>query len=177
MTITRLLPLFLSLILAPLAQALEKSVYAPLHEKVETGETRLSAYFSIKLSGGIMRPRVLETFHHQGDKKVQIGLVKFSEYSPRQNGYAISADGKTLLYFHRDLPASKVVNKRSGLYEFRHGHGDKLLHRDANNSEYLEEKLPANTVVFGVYKKEANSFRIQGEVYTRDTDGREKRLQ
>jgi|GEM_PF-5325197 len=176
MKITRLLPLFLYLALASPVQSLEKSVYAPLHEKVETGETRLSPYFSIKLSGGIIRPRLLETFHHQGDNKVQIGLVKFSEYAPRQNGYALSADGKTLLYFHRDLPADDVVNKRSGLYEFRHGRGDKLLHRDANNSEYLQTRLPPNTLVFAIHRQEAHSFRIQGEVFIRDTEGREKRL-
>lgn len=175
---TRLLLMIFSLTLAPVGQALElkESAYAPLHEKVEEGETQLSPYFSIKLSGGIFRPRLLETFHHENGKKVQIGLVKFSKYAPRQNGYAISADGKTLLYFHMDLPIDEVVNKRGGLYEFRHGRGDRQLHKDANNSEYLQNKLPTNTLVFALHKKEANSFRVKGEVYIRDTEGREKRL-
>lgn len=90
---TRLLLLMLTLALAPATQALEikESAFAPLHEKVEEGETQLSQCFSIKLSGGIFRPRLLETFHHENGKKVQIGLVKFSKYAPRQNGYGISA--------------------------------------------------------------------------------------
>lgn len=175
---TRLLLMIFSLAVAPLIQALElkESAYAPLHEEVKEGETRLSPYFSIKLSGGIFRPRLLETFHHENGKKVQIGLVKFSEFAPRQNGYAISADGKTLLYFHQDLPLDDVVNKRGGLYEFQEGRGDRQLHKDANNSEYLQNKLPTNTIVFAIQRKEANSFRIKGEVYIRDTEGREKRL-
>lgn len=175
---TRLYLILLCLALSPLAHALElkESVYAPLHEKVEEGETQLSPYFSIKLSGGIFRPRLLETFHHEGGKKVQLGLVKFSKYAPRQNGYAISKDGKTLLYFHQDLPMDDVVNKRGGLYEFQQGRGDKQLHKDANNSEYLQNKLPPNTVVFAIRKKEANSFRVKSEIYIRDTEGNEKRL-
>jgi hypothetical protein len=178
MTKTRLLLMIFALALAPVVQALElkKSVYAPLHEKVMEGETRLSPYFSIKLSGGIFRPRLLETFYHGDGEKIQIGLVKFSRYATRQNGYALSRDGKTLLYFHQDLPIDDVVNKRGGLYEFRHGHGDKQLHKDASNSEYLQNKLPANTIVFAKRKKEANSFRVKGEVFIRDTEGREKRL-
>lgn len=175
---SRLLLVIFSLILTTTTAALEldKSVYAPLHEKVEEGETQLSPYFSIKLSGGIFRPRLLETFHHENGKKIQIGLVKFSKYAPRQNGYAISADGKTLLYFHQDLPMDDVVNKRGGLYEFVQGRGDQLIHKDANNSEYLQNKLPTNTLVFAIHKKEANSFRIKGSVHIRDTDGNEKRL-
>jgi hypothetical protein len=178
MTKTRLLLLIFALALAPAAQALElkESAYAPLHENVEEGETQLSPYFSIKLSGGIFRPRLLETFHHENGERVQIGLVKFSRYAPRQNGYALSSDGKTLLYFHQDLPIDDVVNKRGGLYEFQHGRGDKQLHKDASNSEYLQNKLPANTIVFAIRKKEANSFRVKGEVYIRDTEGRERRL-
>ncbi|WP_126453310.1 hypothetical protein [Sulfuriflexus mobilis] len=175
---TRLLLMILALALSPLAAALElkTSAYAPLHEKVEEGETRLSPYFSIMLSGGIFRPRLLETFHHENGKKVQIGLVKFSKYAPRQNGYALSADGKTLLYFHQDLPRDDVVNKRGGLYEFQHDRGDSLLHKDANNSEYLLDKLPSNTIVFAKLIKEANSFRVKGEVYIRDTEGNERRI-
>lgn len=175
---TRLLLLTLVLVLAPAAQALElkESAFAPLHEVVEEGETQLSPYFSIKLSGGIFRPRLLETFHHENGKKVQIGLVKFSKFAPRQNGYGLSADGRTLLYFHQDLPIDDVVNKRGGLYEFVHGRGDKQLHKDANNNEYLQNKLPSNTVVFSKYLKEAASFRVKSEIFIRDTDGHEKRL-
>ena len=173
-----LLLLIFTLALAPGAQALEieKSSYAPLHEVVNEGETQLSPYFSIKLSGGIFRPRLLETYHHENGKKVQIGLVKFSKYAPRQNGYGLSADGKTLLYFHQDLPLDDVVNKRGGLYEFQHGRGDKQLHKDANNNQYLQKKLPPNAVVFSTYLKEKNSFRVKSKLYIRDTKGREKKI-
>ena len=175
---TQLLLLTLVVFLSPMVHALDldKSVYAPMHEVVNEGETRLSPYFSIKLSGGIIRPRLLETFHHEDGKKVQIGLVKFSKYAPRQNGYGISEDGKTLLYFHQDLPLDDVVNKRGGLYEFKQGRGDKLIHKDANNSRYLMNELAPNAVVFSAYIKEMNSFRIRSNLYIRDTLGREKML-
>jgi len=151
------------------------SLFAPRHDEIAYGETRLSTYFSIKLSGGgWFSPRILKTYHHDGDDKQLIGICKFSEHASRQNGYAISDDGKTLLYFHQKLPNQSDIVKPGGLYEYRHGGDDKLLRSYINNSAYLPVKLPGNTLVFTQLNKRTDIIRMDSKVYLRDTNGNEK---
>jgi len=128
---------FLIFLLATSTIALALQPRVIQHEKIPKGETQLSAYFSIELSGGNWySPLVLKTYHHENGKKKIIGLTRFSEYASRQNGYAISDDGKTILYFHQNLPDDGGVNKPGGLYEYRHGVGDKRIHHFISNAVY-----------------------------------------
>jgi len=151
---------------------------APQHEIIAEGETQLSAYFSIELSGnGWLSPRVLKVYHHDKPAKTLLGVARFSEHASRQNGYAISNDGKTILYFHQKLPDTDGLDKPGGLYEFTHGGDDKHLHRFINNTQYLPIQLPTHILVFNKLKKRTDSFRMDSDVFLRDTNGNEKRWQ
>ena len=151
---------------------------APQHEIVAEGVTQLSPFFSIELSGnGWLNPRILRIFHHDNGKKTLLGLARFSEHASRQNGYALSNDGKTILYFHQKLPDRDGLTKPGGLYEFRHGGEDKHLHRFISSSQYLPIQLPSNVLVFTQLKRRTDSTRLDSEIYLRDTNGNEKRWQ
>jgi len=156
------------------ASLAEESLFAPRHEKVEMGETKISQYYSAELSGGIIRARMLRIFHHDKGKKTLIGLTKFSEHASRQNGYAISEDGKTILYFHQNLPDASDIDKPSGLYQSRHGEEDKYLERQVSNTAFLPGKVPRNTIVFTKLIKKPTTLIVEGKVYIRDTDGNER---
>ena len=169
------LSLSLLILLSSLFAAAETRL-APQHEIVAEGVTQLSPFFSIKLSGNSwLSPRVLRVFHHDNGKKTLLGLARFSEHASRQNGYALSSDGKTILYFHQKLPDRDGLTKPGGLYEFRHGGEDKLLHTFINNSQYLPMQLPSNILVFTKLKRRVDSTRLDSEIYLRDTNGNEKR--
>jgi len=151
---------------------------APQHEIVVEGETKLSPHFSIELSGnGWLSPRILKVYHHDNSEKILLGLARFSKYASRQNGYAISKDGKTILYFHQKLPDTDGLDKPGGLYEFQHGGEDKLLHSFINNTQYLPMQLPSHILVFNKLKKRTDSFRMDSKIFLRDTDGNEKQWQ
>lgn len=145
------------------------------HEKIEKGETQLSPYFSIELTGGNWySPLMLKTYHHDNGDKELIGLTKFSEFASRQNAYAISKDGKTILYFHQNLPDDGGVNKPGGLYEYRHGRGAKRVQKFVSNAVFLPIRLPKNIIVYAQLEKIKDSMRLDSKNYLRDTDGNEK---
>lgn len=151
---------------------------APQHEIVAEGVSQLSPFFSVELSGnGWLSPRILRTYHHDNGKKILLGLARFSEHASRQNGYALSSDGKTILYFHQKLPDTDGLTKPGGLYEFQHGRGDKQLHRFINNTQYLPIQLPQNIIVFTKLKRRTDVLRLDSTVYLRDTNGNEKKWQ
>jgi len=148
---------------------------APQHEIVADGRTQLSPYFSIELSGnGWLAPRVLKVFHHNKAEKTLLGVARFSEHASRQNGYAISDDGKTILYFHQKLPKYSDVDKPGGLFEFQHDRGDKHLHHFINNTQYLPIQLPPNIIVFTKLKRRTDVLKLDSTVYLRDTNGNER---
>jgi len=147
----------------------------PQHEKIPDGETQLSAYFSIELTGGNwFSPLTLHVYHHHNGEKESIGISRFSESASRQNAYAISDDGKTLIYFHQNLPDDDGIDKPGGLYEYRHDGEDKRLHGFISNAVYLPIQLPLNIIVYAKLKKIKNSIRLDQTIYLRDTDGNEK---
>ena len=151
---------------------------APQHEIIAEGTTQISAYFSIELSGnGWLSPRVLKIYHLKDTENTLLGVSRFSEHASRQNGYAISNDGKTILYFHQKLPRTYGLDKPGGLYEFRHGGDDKHLRQYINNTQYLPIQLPTNTLVFTQLKKRTDSFRMDSKAFLRDTNGNEKQWQ
>lgn len=145
------------------------------HEVIAKGITQLSPYFSIELSGnGWFSPITIKTYHHQDNDKKIIGLIKFSEFASRQNAYAISDDGKTLLYFHQNIPAARSIDKLSGLYEYRHGKSDKRIHGFITSAVYLPIRLPRNIIVFAQLEKRSDSIRMDSTTYLRDTEGNER---
>jgi len=145
------------------------------HEIIPEGVTQLSPYFSIERSGGgWFSPLTIKTYYHSNNDKKIIGLTKFSEFASRQNAYAISDDGETILYFHQNLPRDGGVGKLSGLYEYRHGKGDKLIHGFISNAVYLPIRLPRDIIVFSQLEKRSDSIRMDSTNYLRDTNGNER---
>lgn len=170
-----ILPLLLWLLLAPTG-VMAQDKDRPLRESIAEGVTELSPYFSVELSGGLLRERLLRTWHHANGQRTLLGVCKFSTHAPRQNGYAISADGKTLLYFHQAIPQAAKLDKPSGLYEFNHERGDRRVQDFANNSVYLDITLPRNTIVYNRLIKRQHTIFTEGEIILRDTEGNERRL-
>jgi len=145
------------------------------YEKISDGETQLSPYFSIKLSGGgWFSPLTLMVYHHKDGNKNPIGITRFSESASRQNAYALSDDGKTIIYFHQNLPDDDGIDKPGGLYEYRHNGESKRLHSFISNAVYLPFELPRNVIVYAQLIKIKNSTRLRRTIYLRDTNGNEK---
>lgn len=167
--------LLVSTLIFPAMAIFAEESRVPQFEKIPQGETQLSPYFSIKLSGGNwIKPLTLETFHHENGKKTLIGITHFSESASRQNAYAMSDDGKILLYFHQNLPDDGGIDKPGGLYEYRHGSGARRIHSFVSNAVYLPIELPRNIIVYAQLEKIKNSIRLDSKTYLRDTNGNEK---
>ena len=144
-------------------------------EPVEDGEILLSDHFITEVSKGYFGPRTIKIFHSTGNTKQLLGVSNFSEYGSRQNGYAISSDGRTLLYFHQNKQGREGIDKKSGLYEYVEGRGDRLVHPGVNNGAYINQRLPADMIVFRRMIKKPDSYRIEGHIILRDTSGNERR--
>jgi len=156
--------------------AVAETPFAPQHDPIKMGTTKLSKHFSVELSDSIFSPRLLRAFLHDGGRKTLIGVTKISEHASRQNGYAVSEDGKTLLYFHQNLPSEKGIEKPSGLYEYQYGRtgdaGPDLIRQTlVANTAYLPAKVPDNTIVFTKLVKKQTTLIVEGNVYILNTDG------
>ena len=167
--------------LIPALSAMAETPFAPQHDPIKMGETKLSPYFSVELSDSMFQPRLLRAFHHDNGKKTLIGLTKISEHASRQNGYAISEDGKTLLYFHQNLPSEKNIDKPSGLYEYRHNRGgdaqdDNIRQMQVANIGYLPAQVPENTIVFTKMIKKTSTLIVDATVYMLNTEGNVRRV-
>lgn len=145
-----------------------------LHDAPQPGHNRISQYFSVEVTGGVVTARSIRYYHHPdgGQKSELIGADLFPVMASRQTAYAISDDGKRFLYFHnREL--KEGVTKESGLYLFTHGDGDKITYRRAYNNHNPSEKLPKNAVAFGKIPPESHIFLKDEPTYVRTTEGEE----
>lgn len=165
--------MFLLLWLLPVNAVLAGSAVAIL-EPVQDGETIVSDFFSVESTKSFFRPRKIRVFHTSGNIRELLGISNFSDFSSRQNGYAISNDGRTLLYFHQNKRGREGVDKPSGLYEYTEGKGDILVHLGVNNGAYIKQKTPANTIVFRRLERIPDSYGVTGKVFLRDTSGNER---
>jgi len=178
-SLTLILCTFISLLGATASYS--ETPFAPQHDPIAMGVTKLSPYFSVELSESIFQPRQLKAFYHEKGKKNLIGVTRISEHASRQNGYAISEDGKTLLYFHQNLPSIKEINKPSGLYEYQHNRpgneeNDRIRQMLVANIGYLPAKAPDNTIVFTKMVKKTTTLIVEGTVYILDTEGNVRRV-
>lgn len=147
----------------------------------QPGDHKLSDYFSVDVSKGMMQFYFLR--QSRVDKEM-IGVIaaKWSDYAnwgPREIAYAISDDGKRLLFF--DEPGfdnGKPVNTKHGvvvadLYLFDAQSGQKMLiYRDVHRRGFACEDFPRNFVRFG---KVSPGFNIEGFAYS--TEGIEISLE
>jgi len=177
--LTLLVSLYVSLLTA--TSVFSETPFAPQHDPIAMGVTKLSPYFSVELSDSYFQPRLLKVFHHDKGNKSLIGVTKISEHASRQNGYAISEDGRTLLYFHQNLPSEKDISKPSGLYEYRHNRegneeDDRIRQMQVANIGYLPAQVPENTIVFTKMVKKTTTLIVDATVYILDTKGNVRRV-
>jgi len=149
------------------------SSYIPQHDTIAEGETIISNSFFAKVSGGFMGPRMISIYYKNNDVLQLIGLNTYPKYGSRQNAYAISDDGKTLLYFHKNRLDSDNINKSDGLYEYTVGNGDIAIYDKVNSGVYIKDKTPNNSIVFGRLLKDNNTGQINRKIFIRDTKGSE----
>jgi len=117
-------------------------------------------------------------FHVQADgqSKELIGSDLFPVYASRQGAYAISEDGKTLLFVHDERLNQDNLKKKTGLYEFTHGPGVRLIDATARSGTYVNQTLPVNTIVFKK-KNCPEEYCFDQPIVARTTEGKEYVLQ
>ena len=148
--------------------------YIPTHKTLDKGETIISDSFLAKVSGGFMKPRIVSIYSRNNGKLNLIGVSTFPKYASRQNAYAVSPDGKTIIYIHMKRYGNKKVNKSDGLYRYTAGQGDVVIHEGVDSGVYIKDEVPDNAIVFRRPSKAGDTGRVERSVIIRDTDGVEK---
>jgi hypothetical protein len=90
----------------------------------QVGFHRLSPYFAVAVGGGSAgKPRLMQIYYYENgtSRRHLIGVieaVKFesADYGPRDQHFAISDDGRNLLYFHEANHGYGALDKPDGLY-------------------------------------------------------------
>lgn len=148
--------------------------------KLDTGEHSISPHFSYVVEGGFFSGRRIVLYHvpdaQEGKPKEPLGTVSvggssISEYS-RKSVFAVSDDGKILLYLHSIHPSTpdSLKDKPRGLYEYVHGKGDRLIHPDAVIVISIE-RVPKDAIRFRMRSKDPSS--VPPETLVRTTGGDE----
>lgn len=147
----------------------------------QPGHHKLSDNFSVEVSDYLMRFYFLG---HSPSEKQMLGVLKVrwydrSDYGPRQMAYAISPDGKRLLFF--DEPGAEqgapLKTKDSvvvaDLYLFDADRGQReLLQRDVHRRGIGCVEFPRNYLPYGVVHSIANI-----EVFAYSTEREEVSLE
>jgi hypothetical protein len=141
----------------------------------EPGSHRLSPYFEVEI-----RPNSRATFYHYGDPgdprtREAIGGQyvfwpgMYDRFGPRENAYAVSADGRSLLYFREparstlsDLTQEHANRFPAELHLYRHGVGDTLIVERVSHFR-SGPAVPADAVIYAVPNREG----IAGEPIVR----------
>ena len=145
-----------------------------MREAPAPGFSKVSEFFGVEVTGGIFSARKIKLFHIKSDRqeKELIGSDFFPVYQSRQGAYAVSDDGRTMIFVHDELLNAGNLNKTSGLYEFVHGRGGRLLDSGAHGGIYINETLPKNAIVFR-RKNDPGTHYSDELIVVRSTDGKE----
>jgi hypothetical protein len=147
--------------------------------QLDAGYHQISPYFGYDVRGGFFSGRRITIYRvadplKAGKKEplavMGIGYLGNLYYRPAV--FAVSSDGQTLLYRHEksDSARGSLKSKPSGLYEYTHGSGERLVHLDIGVVE--AEPLPRDAFIFSenTYK---GDLWVGGEAYIRTTSGDE----
>lgn len=147
--------------------------FMPMHAAPEPGYTQISDHFGVEITGGIFTARKAMFFHIRPDVggKELIGATLFPVYGSRQGAYAISEDGKVLLFMHDERLNQDGINKTTGLYQFTHEIGNRLIHAGARSVTYINEALPLNAIVLQRNCDERSCEKAS--IHVRSTEGEE----
>ena len=145
-----------------------------MQEAPQPGFSRLSQYFGVEVEGGIFTARKIHFFYTGSENKAKqlIGSTYFPVYESRQGAYALSEDGRTLLFMHSGAFNQEGLRKETGLYEHTHGAGEKLLDGNARGGIYINDKLPGDAIVFK-RKNCPAEYCPDSPTIVRSTDGTE----
>jgi hypothetical protein len=148
--------------------------FVPMQEAPVPGFNKVSEFFGVEVTGGIFSPRKIKIFHIQSEdqNKELIGSDFFPVYQSRQGAYAVSDDGRTLLFIHNELLNTRPLSRTSGLYEYVHGRGTKLLESSAHGGIYINDILPSNAIVFR-RKNCTEAYCFDEPIVVRTTNGAE----
>lgn len=111
-----------------------------------------------------------------GRRRVPLGSVGVDGYVIREDSrktvFAVSDDGKTLLYQHSIDPSTPddLKTKPKGLYEYVHGKGDRLIHADTGLVASTD-RPPKNAIKFTLKAQDPSTGART--VLIRTTDGDE----
>lgn len=147
---------------------------------LDTGDHSISPHFSYVVEGGFFSGRRMVLYYapdtQEGRGKVPIGAVGVDgyvirEYS-RKSVFAVSDDGKTLVYQHAIDPSTPdgLRAKPGGLYEYVHGKGDRLIHADTVIVNSIE-RVPKDAIRFRMRSKDPSA--VPSETLVRTTGGDE----
>ncbi len=145
---------------------------------LETGVfQQISLYFGYQVDIGPFGKQRIVIYHLDPEQQskeplaaINVDGVVVNEYS-RKSVFAISWDEKSLLYIN-DLPTfapPDLKSKPSGLYEYVHGRGDRLIYPSAGIISTSTFQLARNSLEFAM----GDSSDPQTEHYVRRTDGAE----
>jgi hypothetical protein len=140
------------------------------------GDHAISACFGYEVEGGFFSGRRILIYHLADPEKpdrreplatLGVGYIGAVCYRPAM--YAVSSDGRVLLYRHEktDHTPAGLEKKPPGLYEFTHGSGERLLHPDVGHDE--AGPLPRDAILFSL----GGGPLEPGEPYVRTTSGDE----
>ena len=94
------------------------------HLGTQVGFHRLSPYFAVSVGGGTAgTPRLMQIYFYENgtSRRHLIGTVEAvtfesSDFGPRDQHFAMSEDGRKLLYFHEARYGYGALDKPDGLY-------------------------------------------------------------
>lgn len=147
------------------------------------GLRSISPYFGYGVETGSTFPMRIVIYHipdplNKGQRMalgaVHVDKVVIHEFS-RKSVFAVSQDGKTLLYMH-DQPhfaPDSLKSKPPGLYQYSHDGGDQLIHAEAGLIATPGLKLFMNALEFS----RGDPADPESDRYVRTTEGGERLLQ
>lgn len=148
--------------------------------KLDSGDHAISPHFSYVVEGGFLSGRRLVLYHaadaQESRRKEPLGAVGVDGYVIRENSrasvFAVSDDGKILVYQHTIDPSTpaSLKDKPQGLYEYVHGKGDRLIHPEAVIRD-TSDRVPKDAIRFAMRRKDPSA--VPSPTLVRTTGGDE----
>ena len=118
------------------------------HFGTQAGFHRLSPYFAVAVGGGSAgTDRLMQLYYYENgtSRRHLIGTIEAvtydsADYGPRNQHFALSSDGETLLYFHEAKYGYGALTKADGLYLAR-ADGTEVLVRSSGERVISDREI------------------------------------
>lgn len=147
--------------------------------QLDAGYHQISPYFGYDVQGGLWSGRRITICHVSDPEEAEtreplasLGIGYLGNLFYRPAVFAVSSDGQTLLYRHEDdhSAGGSLNGKPSGIYEYIHGSGERLVHLETGVVE--AGPLPRDAMIFSAITYVGDLW-VGGEHYIRTTSGDE----